>query len=82
MQLNEGYIIHFQNENLALKYFDKEKRINNLNFSNINNLRLIGLANIGATCYMNATLECFINVDPLTRYLLTESNYYQIIMFA
>ena len=79
MQLNEGYIIHFQNENLALKYFDKEKRINNLNFSNINNLRLIGLANIGATCYMNATLECFINVDPLTRYLLTESNYYQII---
>ena len=28
---------------------------------------------------MNATLECFINVDPLTRYLLNESNYYQII---
>ena len=40
---------------------------------------LIGLENIGATCYMNATLECFINVDPLTRYLLNESNYYQII---
>ena len=79
MQLKEGYVIQFQNENLALKYFNKEKKLSNLNFSNINNVRLIGLANIGATCYMNATLECFINVDPLTRYLLTESNYYKII---
>ena len=79
MKLKEGYLIPFQNENLSKKYFDKEKKANNLNFANINNCKLIGLANIGATCYMNATLECFINIDPLTRYLLTESNYYQII---
>ena len=27
---------------------------------------------------MNATLQCFINVDPLTRYLLTDNNYYAV----
>jgi hypothetical protein len=65
--------------NQVITKYKKEKKANNLNFANINNCKLIGLANIGATCYMNATLECFINIDPLTRYLLTESNYYQII---
>ena len=79
MTLKEGYKIEFQNEHLAQKYFEQEKKKKNLDFNNINNFRMIGLANIGATCYMNATLECFINVDPLTRYLLNQSNYYQII---
>ena len=79
IKLKEGYKIEFQNDNLASKYFDAEKNIKNLNFQNVNKFRNIGLRNIGATCYMNATLECFINVDPLTRYLLTESNYYKII---
>ena len=30
---------------------------------------LIGLGNIGATCYMNATLQCFSNVRRLRNYL-------------
>ncbi len=77
--LYEGYKIQFQNEYLALKYFEQDKKNKNLNFRNINIFRKIGLANIGATCYMNATLECFINVDPLTRYLLNEKIYYQIV---
>ena len=31
---------------------------------------LIGLNNIGATCYMNASLQCFSNTKKLTQYLL------------
>ena len=31
---------------------------------------LIGLNNIGATCYMNATLQCFSNTKKLTEYFL------------
>ena len=79
IKIKEGYKIQFQNELLASKYFDQEKHIKNINFNNVNKFRKVGLANIGATCYMNATLECFINVDPLTRYLLTEINYNKII---
>ena len=45
----------------------------------INTPKFIGLANIGATCYMNATLQNLINIDLLTRYLLNEKNYLSII---
>ena len=31
---------------------------------------LIGLQNIGATCYMNATLQCFSNTDKFTDFFL------------
>ncbi len=33
-----------------------------------------GLQNIGATCYMNATLQCFFHVSKLTKYL-SENKY-------
>ena len=39
---------------------------------NQNSPRTIGLQNIGATCYMNATLQCLVNIKLLTNYLLTE----------
>ena len=32
-----------------------------------------GLQNIGATCYMNATLQCLAHVEKLTKYLLGKS---------
>ena len=35
-------------------------------------MRLVGLDNVGATCYMNATLQCFLNLNSLTVYLLNE----------
>ena len=35
---------------------------------------LIGLANIGATCYMNATLQSLSNIDKLTNYFLVFQN--------
>ena len=31
---------------------------------------LIGLNNIGATCYMNASLQCFSNTKKLSEYFL------------
>ena len=35
---------------------------------------LIGLVNVGATCYMNATLQCFSNIDFLTDFFLKNKN--------
>ena len=35
---------------------------------------LIGLNNIGATCFMNATLECLSQTEGLTNYFLKEKN--------
>ena len=38
-------------------------------------LKLIGLENIGATCYMNAALQCLSNTDKLTSYFLHRFKY-------
>lgn len=78
-RIDKIHLIVLNNENLFSKYLEKEKKINNINFQNVNKFRQIGLVNVGATCYMNATLQCFINVDDLTRYLLNENNYNNII---
>ena len=40
---------------------------------------LIGLNNIGATCFMNATLQCFSQTKGLTNYFLKQSNCNKII---
>ena len=59
----------------------KKRRINSANVLNINNNQTkitrnftAGLENIGATCYMNATLQCLANVKNLTKHLLKPEN--------
>ena len=49
-----------------------------ISLNNSNNHRLIGLQNIGATCYMNATLQCFVNLKQFTNYLLNKNNFFYI----
>ena len=76
---NYSYSFYLKNENLSAKFLDKNYRTINYQRLNSNNLRLIGLANVGATCYMNATLQCFFNVPELTKYLLKNNIYSKII---
>ena len=45
----------------------------NYNFYNLPSFR--GLDNVGATCYMNATLQCLTNIKPITDYLLNQNKY-------
>ena len=40
---------------------------------------LIGLNNIGATCFMNSTLECLSQTKDLTNYFLNKNNFNKII---
>ena len=77
------------NNNNDINYNDNENNSNNNNDLNpavtmrsstlfeledsINGL--IGLANIGATCYMNATLQCFSNIELLRTEFLDPSIY-------
>ena len=57
-------------ENLDLKDFFPKTSANKLSFPG-----LIGLDNIGATCYMNATLQSFSNIPKLRQYLLSTETY-------
>ena len=81
MQMN----LPFNNQNIFINNF-KQMNINNNNknprrFKSANKIRsnnqvmiprtfVVGLNNVGATCYMNATLQCLVHVKKLTKYLL------------
>ena len=75
---NKENIFNFNDNNN-----DKINNINNLNptifneeigfiAANINEEPMIGLGNIGATCYMNATLQCLSHTIKLSNYFLNE----------
>ena len=74
----KGKIVTNNNNNNFNNNFNNmnnfNNNINNIN-NNINNLNnnndpcLVGLTNIGATCYMNSVLQCFSNIKELTNYL-------------
>ena len=49
---------------------NKIKNPNMINFNLVNIPSYRGLENVGATCYMNATLQCLANIKPITDYLL------------
>jgi ubiquitin C-terminal hydrolase len=47
--------------------------------NNVNQIFLhnIGLKNIGQACYMNATMQCLSNIQPLTEYLMSYNFMFQ-----
>ena len=61
-------------ENKNKEDFKENKKV-------INNFSIKkGLANIGATCYMNATLQCFFHIKPFVQFFKTNAqmiNYYK-----
>ena len=46
-----------------------------INYNLINEVSYRGLENVGATCCMNATLQCLANIKEVTRYLLDPNTY-------
>lgn len=53
---------------------------NNKNIKHPPNLGIVGLSNLGNTCYMNATLQCLIHIPQIREYIekkyyLTDLNY-------
>ena len=66
-------------------YFRSTVILNNIvnNYQYINNFNYqilparAGLNNIGATCYMNATLQCLCNIPALQNFFLYDNNLYQ-----
>ena len=83
-----------ENEKIFIKEYEcsvtnlilYKKNITNIKYDNyefalndLNSKRLIGLQNIGATCYMNATLQCLVNIKQLTNYLLNNNNFFSIL---
>ena len=64
MELNQ------KEKNLSQQMLEFEKNKDLINQQKVS--ILIGLNNIGATCYMNSTLQCLSNTEKLTEYFLTK----------
>jgi len=83
----ENNDLRIQFEELQKKYEDlkikDEKLKNRIKSNNIillySSPTLIGLNNIGATCFMNSTLQCLSQTKELTSYFLNEKNKKRII---
>ena len=74
LELKQDELIKIKNSNnnkLLNKIKELEKEIKILKKEPI----IVGLNNIGATCYMNATLQCLSNTKELSDYFLNEYNY-------
>ena len=66
-----GKKIHkLNNQHFDLSDFLPAKSIDKVSLPGI-----VGLQNIGATCYMNATLQCFSNIGRLKAYLINKDIY-------
>ena len=79
LKVKENFLLNKNNELIMkekylnkkeLELIEKEKELNDKK-----NPILIGLNNIGATCYMNASLQCLSNTKKLTKYFLENYKY-------
>ena len=69
------YIIRNESLGKSIGLNNIIKRPEELDYSLIKRTSYRGLDNVGATCYMNATLQCLANIKPVTDYLLDANNY-------
>ena len=76
---NNNYILIINNLQKELKELNEIKLIYNQKYKNnsiekYNTPTLVGLNNIGATCFMNSTLQCLSQTKQLSNYFLNENN--------
>ena len=73
VDITKNYIQEIKNNTNKIGDFAIIKNI--LNIESFDFPPLIGLENVGATCYMNATLQSFSNIKILTNYFLEKKEY-------
>ena len=87
---NNNYFNHYSNNNIIINKYNNVKNYNNnlnniicnLNSKKkVNSIRqyfsfspLIGLDNLGATCYMNAILQCLCHIEKIVDYFKYNKN--------
>ena len=71
-QKNYLNIINYNNNSFNIKKPTKQKIP-----KDIKKKHALGLENIGATCYMNATLQCLCHIDSIKNYFLNDNIYNQ-----
>jgi len=81
-------ILNYKNNAFTIKKLTQQNPTDNIkenipqtpivpNFPQQDENHSLGLENIGATCYMNATLQCLSNVRSLREYFLDDNKYNQ-----
>jgi len=73
-EYKEQYIFINKNKN-SEEDLGGIKNPKKVNFDLTNFVSERGLDNVGATCYMNATLQCLANIKPITDYFLNKEHY-------
>ena len=68
--INDFKQMNIKNDKQKLKRYQSTGRTRSNNQVIIPRTSVVGLNNVGATCYMNATLQCLAHVEKLTKYLL------------